>query len=513
MAPTPQTAPMALRLGLGGEEAARDQERVGVQLASEEVANHVPAVDRPARLQDVLPVPRPDLRREEVVAFLEDSEHVCRKHLAPEVPVVPRVVPSHDVSERRGAVPARGVWDERDRLAQLRPHFATVHPPFGGVDEKVELPEENLAERHEAGVEVFRGNHALQQRFRKRLRRVLPMPRKLPQGIRLPAPVFEHLGRGFDEVALRRRASEVGEAGGGAELVHHVPELVVERHHLSVLEERWLVLRRTREVRDHGSNAALPRPPLLRHCRRLQVTPNLEAEDGGVAVLALARVQVQEEEPHEGLGLGVVHLVLLYVRMPHFRVLHLGEFEGEDGLVSLEERLLDHVQREVQLHLILVDLVLALLQEGVVVVEVPRVDLPVARLPPLLLLFVLELHQARNLLRGWLLQPGEQLDPHVLDSRRLLRHPYLKNVRGMRLEAEEGSKLLPHLQRVLQQRRVRFLALRPPKAIQGLAGALARTLLHRGQEVGVLERHVLLPVLGVVQSFDEVLAHALQLLR
>jgi len=44
------------------------------------------------------------------------------------------------------------------------------------------------------------------------------------------------------------------------------------------------------------------------------------------------------------------------------------------------------------------------------------------------------------------------------------------------------------------------LALGAPEAIECLAGALSRTLLHRGQEVGVLERHELLPARRVIET-------------
>ena len=49
----------------------------------------------------------------------------------------------------------------------------------------------------------------------------------------------------------------------------------------------------------------------------------------------------------------------------------------------------------------------------------------------------------------------------------------LENVGGVRLEAEEGGKLLAHLQRILEQRRVRFLY--TPFRLDRLSGSFGWT--------------------------------------
>ena len=55
-----------------------------------------------------------------------------------------------------------------------------------------------------------------------------------------------------------------------------------------------------------------------------------------MTMLSLARMEVEVEVAHEGVCIGVVHLVLLYVLMPHMRVRLRLEGQTEQALINVK---------------------------------------------------------------------------------------------------------------------------------------------------------------------------------
>ena len=112
--------------------------------------------------------------------------------------------------------------------------------------------------------------------------------REAAQHLGVPRPLLEHLARRLDEVPLGRDAGEAGPLAVAAEhVVHQVPELVEQRHHVVVLHQP------AREVADQRALGQLPAGDAVG-----------ERELRGVLVLALARVQV-EVDPAEALAVGL----------------------------------------------------------------------------------------------------------------------------------------------------------------------------------------------------------------
>src|SRR6267154_294118 len=92
------------------------QEGVLVRLPPEELAEQLVRIHAPPLGEDDVPVVAARLRVEDALAR-EAREHVGREHLAPQIPVVARVVAAHHVTEPGGEVRLRVLGEGHD----LRP--------------------------------------------------------------------------------------------------------------------------------------------------------------------------------------------------------------------------------------------------------------------------------------------------------------------------------------------------------------------------------------------------------
>ena len=136
----------------------------------------------------------------------------------------------------------------------------------------------------------------------------------LAQGFELggsPAPVFEHLRGGFDEVADYVCAVETGVVCFGDEVVDAVAQFVEEGSHLFVLEETWLFGCRLREVADEGCDRVVA-------CAVCVYETRLDVEIRGVTIFTFTRMEVQVEVADEAAALvfRVPDAEDLAVRMP-----------------------------------------------------------------------------------------------------------------------------------------------------------------------------------------------------
>ena len=105
-----------------------------------------------------------------------------------------------------------------------------------------------LADELQAALEIFRGKHLLEQRAREGLPGVHVL-RHAGQHVPFPAEVLHELAGQLDRVpfhAVDARHAEVLDAC--EQVVQAMPELVEQRQHFVVREERRLVADRAREV-------------------------------------------------------------------------------------------------------------------------------------------------------------------------------------------------------------------------------------------------------------------------
>ena len=110
-----------------------------------------------------------------------------------------------------------------------------------GVNVHVHLAEEDLAQVEEGHVEVARFGQPLHEVGWDRLVLVSWWAANVAEHLGIPAPVLHDLGRCLHEVPLGIGRREPGEPGLGERHVEDVAELVEQRGHLLVAEERWPV--------------------------------------------------------------------------------------------------------------------------------------------------------------------------------------------------------------------------------------------------------------------------------
>mmetsp|Transcript_34009 Transcript_34009/g.108133 ORF Transcript_34009/g.108133 Transcript_34009/m.108133 type:complete len:266 (-) Transcript_34009:865-1662(-) len=265
------------------------------------------------------------------------------------------------------------------------------------------------------------------------------MARHAVQCLGLPHPVLQHLRGGLHEVPLHTGAGKHRELCLRAQLVHHVAELVEEGLDVAVREQRGLLRGGLGEVADHGRHRHLPLAAVL--ARRLQ------AEAGGVAVLAVARVHVHVEVAHGALRVRVRDLERLHLLVPR-GLLQLGvalELQAEQLLVDAEQPLRHDLEREVLLQQLVVHVVPRLLDALAVVGTIPSVDLAVGRISVALLHLP---HLVEVAAEQWL-ELLRQLSQEGLDFARASTHANGGHEICVCLEAHQLCLLVPELHELL----------------------------------------------------------------
>src|SRR5205823_4735291 len=177
------------------------------------------------------------------------------------------------------------------------------------------------------------------------------------------APFLEHLRGRLDEVPFGAHAGDPRPPGAAAEqVVQEVPELVEERHHLAVLEQRaW-----AREIANQGG---LGKP--------LSRLPRLQGELRGVLVFAVARMEVEVEAPDH---LAVLDDVIAGdVRVPDGSAGKTAVFETEEARGHFQDAVLHPRHLEIGPDRLRVVAVAFLAQRLGEDLRVPRLDAAGAR--------------------------------------------------------------------------------------------------------------------------------------
>ena len=178
------------------------------------------------------------------------------------------------------------------------------------------------------------------------------------------APVFHHLRRHFDKIALHAGAAEAGIGAIGEKAVHGVSELVHKGLHLVETQQRRFVSNGFGEVAHHlnqRSNLFASYIALLAECGL-----------PGTAALAGSRVHVQIEHTHETVA--VHHLVNLHIGVVDFDVVGLAERDSIQAAVQVEDALPHFLHLQVGTQQLRVEVILLLLQFLAVVAEVPALQ-------------------------------------------------------------------------------------------------------------------------------------------
>mmetsp|Transcript_100178 Transcript_100178/g.299012 ORF Transcript_100178/g.299012 Transcript_100178/m.299012 type:complete len:283 (-) Transcript_100178:732-1580(-) len=264
------------------------------------------------------------------------------------------------------------------------------------MDGQVQGAQVDLAQHHQALVDVLGFEQGLHLLLGERLPRLLVLREPLQDGL-VEAPVLQHLRGRLHEVPRALGEAGLVRVALRAEAVHDVAELVEEGDDVVVAEQRRAAVGRgPREVAEHAVHRGLALRGALE-----------EVEDGRMAVLAVPRVQVQVEVAYAPAALLVVHDEEARLRVPAVELLDLREPQTQELLVDVQSALHHDRQGEVLPDLLVVDAVLALQEEGVVEAGVPRLQLH--RVGPSLgqfapLLQVLRLQEPQPLLvngRSW----------------------------------------------------------------------------------------------------------------
>ena len=239
--------------------------------------------------------------------FLELGVGIGGQHLGPFVAVITGGVPAgEDMPEPvLEAVEGRR-FDHRDLVAnpiQDRLDRGTVIGPGQPVQAEVEQREFDLSQHLQAGLEVPRVLHALEQIGAEGLAGLVVAADDI-QGLAFPAPVFHELARQLDRVP--GDAVDPGDARvvhPRQEMVEAVPELVEQGDDLAVRQERGLFADRGCEIAGQVSDrrlqafgAAAPHDALVHPGPATLVRSGIEVE---VESAPLRPVRVVDlEEPH-----------------------------------------------------------------------------------------------------------------------------------------------------------------------------------------------------------------------
>jgi hypothetical protein len=302
----------------------------------------------------------------------------------------------------------------------------------------------------EALVEPPRLSQPLDQRLGHR-RAGDRVTRMLAQHLRIERPVLEELRRQLDEVAQHARARQPLVGDLRQEPVQPVAEFVEQRAHVVGRQQRRLAGGRLGEI------------VVVHDDRLLAERARLVAVGRHPRAAALGR-------PHEVVGQEQAHaraarvpdLVGAHVRVVGRGIGQRDEADAEQPAGAVERRLEHAVEREVRLHLGVVDLEARAAHLLGVVAPVPRLDR------------VRRARRARKLVQRVALDGRLRLGraPHALeqpcDGRRRLRHPVDQRIVGVGAVAVQERELVPQLQdlardRPVVVRRVELAAARPER--------------------------------------------------
>ncbi len=190
----------------------------------------------------------------EYAAFLERGKRVCGQHLRPFVAVVAgRISAGEDMPEAVGKpVPVR-----HGHNGDFRPHgrqdLEHAPAPCGivfGVQPEIEQRELELPHHLQAGMEAARRDQFRLSLGRQRGAR-LDMARDPPQHVGVPRVVLEELAWQFDRIP--RHPVDAGDArivDPRQKMMQPVAELVKQREHIVMRQERRPVLIRRQEIAD-----------------------------------------------------------------------------------------------------------------------------------------------------------------------------------------------------------------------------------------------------------------------
>ena len=321
---------------------------------------------------------------------------------------------------------------------------------------KGQLPPVERAFRGEAG-----GLKLVENILRNLLVRITIIRREAVQHPLVPRPVLQHLRRGLHEVARHARAREARVFRPGQNRVHAMPELVENRHHLVMRQQRRLVRLRRREVADQRAHRALVQAV------RTQLALG-DAKLREVIVFALTRKHVQIEQPQRLARRRVGDRVHLQIVNPLVRRLDPLKFQPEDALVNREHAIHHRLVGEINPELLGVHVVFGLPQFVGEIAPVPYIDdgIRVARILDLQLPELLEFGGVLRLQSG--LEIIQKLDGRggIFDHARfggIIRIAGITQLVGDVVAQDEDF---------LQQRNVR----RAGQIILGHQHALARVL-------------------------------------
>ena len=230
------------------------------------------------------------------------------------------------------------------------------------VDVQGDRGVERLRRRLERATECIRAAHLLDQLHRNRVTRLVMLGEGL-EHLRIPHPLLEHLGRGLDEIAFRRRARHRLPLPLTAEdRVEQVPELVEEGLDVGVLHQSRIPRLPAREIADERVLRKLEPPGTL-----------ADRELCGVVEFSRPRMEIEVEPAEEPRAF--VHLVRFDRRIPDGRVRDplVGDPEHPGGHV--QHALLHVVEREVGPHFLRIEIEITFPDEPAVVGDLPPVHL------------------------------------------------------------------------------------------------------------------------------------------
>ncbi len=342
-----------------------------VEISAEVVFDEVGAVESAAFAEDVFAVVHSGFGIEHAELF-EALEHVAGADESPLVAVVAGLV-AGEVSEGGLEVGAGDFVVKFDLGEEVDADFCGVDDAvFIGVVGHVDKAVVELVFGEHSRANVFGGDHAFEEVIGEGLAGFIVAGKGF-EDIGIPDPVFEHLGGGFDEIALDGGAGEFVGVDIAEEGVEAVAELVEEGFDLIVGHEGGFVFGGFGKVADEGGKgkfggAILPFFMLA------------ETPLGGVAIFVITGMEVDEEVAEEFVGFFVPAFEEAGVFVPEGESFGGGGggdffvFEAVEGLGDGEEAVDDALEREVFADFFRIDGVAGLLELVHVEAHVPGVE-------------------------------------------------------------------------------------------------------------------------------------------
>lgn len=147
--------------------------------------------------------------------------------------------------------------DKGDLFTEVGPEFSIIFLFLIHVYFHVELGEEDLAQIEETDVHIAAIDELLDELRGERLLRLV-VTRHLLQHFWFPAPVLQHLRRGFNKVARNAGAMEPAELCLAEETMEDMSHFMEESHYVVMSHERGLVRSWFGKVGYHSSDWVAP---------------------------------------------------------------------------------------------------------------------------------------------------------------------------------------------------------------------------------------------------------------